>query len=101
MRILYAARVCQFNLLRPVCMLAQRIATWDAVCDRRLNQLVPCIQSSLDRRLVGYVGDDVSGLLPHLFADTVLADCDHSQRGIIGVTHCARGSDEFPYRRCQ
>ena len=37
MKILYAARMCRFDLLRAVGSLATRVTKWDAGCDRKLQ----------------------------------------------------------------
>ena len=34
MSLLYAARMCRFDLLRPVCSLATHVTTWDYMCDK-------------------------------------------------------------------
>ena len=97
MKVLYAARVCRFALLRPVCVLAQRITCWDAECDRRLHRLISYINASLGKRLVGYIGDTPSDLRPHLFTDADLAGCAQTQRSTTGVVHCVRGPhSSFP-----
>ena len=36
MKLLYAARYARFDLLRPICGLAQFITKWDEKCDKRL-----------------------------------------------------------------
>ena len=33
MKVLYAARVCRFDLLRAVCSLATKVTMWDSSCD--------------------------------------------------------------------
>ena len=40
MKILYAARMARFDLLRPVNALARMFTKWDADCDNRLHRLV-------------------------------------------------------------
>ena len=40
MKILWAARLARFDLLRAVCHLAQRVTKWTLECDRRLQRLV-------------------------------------------------------------
>ena len=91
MKVLYAARMCRFDLLRAVCVLAQRVTKWDATCDRRLHRLMAFIKSSLGKRLVGYVGDTTDTLQPHLYCDADLAGCSVTQRSTSGVYHCIGG----------
>ena len=38
MKILYAARMCRFDLLRPCCFLATRITKWGTSCDKAFAQ---------------------------------------------------------------
>ena len=37
MKILYAARLCRFDLLRAVCRLATFVTKWTSECDRKLH----------------------------------------------------------------
>ena len=46
---------------------------------------------SLDNRLVGYIGDNLSGVRPHLYTDADLAGCPDTQRSTSGVYHCIKG----------
>ena len=74
MKVLYAARMCRFDLLRAVCVLAQRITRWDAVCDRRLHRLMSHIRSTLGYSLVGWVGGTADDMLPHIYMDAECGD---------------------------
>ncbi len=40
MKILYAARMARFYLLRAVCDLACFVTKWTAECDRKLHRLI-------------------------------------------------------------
>ena len=66
MKILYAARLCRFDLLRAVCYLATFVTKWTSECDRKLHRLVCYINSSKHLRMIGWVGDELSALQPHL-----------------------------------
>jgi len=57
MKILYAARVGRFDLLRPVCWLATKVTKWSTTCDVALHRLVCYINSTLDVACYGWVGD--------------------------------------------
>ena len=57
MKILYAARVGRFDLLRLVCWLATRVSKWSITCDVALHRLVSYINSTLDLACYGWVGD--------------------------------------------
>ena len=97
MKVLYAARVCRFDLLRAVCTLAQKVTKWDATCDKRLHKLMCYIHSTLGKQLVGYVGDPIAALCPHLYTDADLAGCPDTQRSTSGVYACAIGpNSRFP-----
>ena len=62
MKILYAAGVCRFGLLRPTCALATYITRWAPFCDRRLRRLLSYISSTLNLHMVAYVADKASDL---------------------------------------
>ncbi len=51
MKILYGARVCRYDLLRAVCVLATKDTTWTKQCDRQLHRLMCYINQTLDHRL--------------------------------------------------
>ncbi len=38
MKVLYAARMARFDLLRAVCKLARSISKWDEQCDKRIHR---------------------------------------------------------------
>ena len=58
MKILYAARLCRFDLLPAVCHLATFVTKWTSECDRKLHRLVCYIHSSEHFRMVGWAGDE-------------------------------------------
>ena len=84
MEILYAARLCRFDLLRAVRHLATFVTKWASECDRKLHRLVCYIHSSKQLRMVGWVGDKLGALQPHLFADADFAGCTASQKSTSG-----------------
>ena len=97
MKILYAARLCRFDLLRAVCHLATFVTKWTSECDRKLHRLVCYIHSSKHLRMIGWVGDELSALQPHLFADADFAGCTSTQRSTSGYHFAIRGpSSCFP-----
>ena len=75
MKILYAARMARFDLLRPVCALASCISRWSVYCDKMLHRLVSYINCTLDFKLTAYIGDNASNLELVVFADADLAGC--------------------------
>ena len=73
MKILYAARMCRFDLLRATCALASLVTKWDVTCDKKLHGLVSYINSSLHVRLRSWVGDSPTDLTVRLFSDADFA----------------------------
>ena len=70
MKILYGTRLARFDLLRPIAALASKISKWDTVCDRMSHRLVCYINSSLDYRLRGHIGDRSKYLILTLYVVT-------------------------------
>ena len=58
MKILFAARMARFDLLRATQSLASRVTKWSAECDIALHRLVAYINCSKDQFLDGFIGDD-------------------------------------------
>ena len=73
MKILYAARVARFDLLRPVTALAAKVTKWTKLCDRQLHRLVCYINSTLDVAMYGWMGDALEDLELCLYCDADLA----------------------------
>ena len=74
MKILWAARLARFDLLRAVSHLATFVTKWTSECDRRLHRLIGYIKATRHYRMVGWVGDKLEQLQPHMFADAVFAE---------------------------
>jgi len=91
MKILYAARMARYDLLRVTCFLATRITKWDATCDKLLHRLVCYINSSLDVRMTGWVGDDAKLIDLVLFTDADFAGDKDTHRSTTGVFLCLKG----------
>ena len=73
MKILYGVRSARLDLLRAVSHLVCYFTKWTSMCDKRLHQLVCYINSTLHHRMVGWIGDELGALQPHLFADADFA----------------------------
>ena len=69
MKILFAARMARFDLLRAVQGLAARVTKWSEECDKALHRLVCYINSSLDYKAQAFIGDAVEDCNLWLFAD--------------------------------
>ena len=97
MKALYGARLARFDLLKAICHLATFITKWDAVCDKKLHRLMCYINSTLDLKMVGWVGDAITDVSPHLFADADFAGCLKTARSTSGICVGLYGPDtRFP-----
>ena len=84
MKILYAARMARFDLLRAVCNLACFVTRWTLECDKKLHRLICYIAATKHHRQIGWIGDNTSELAPHLYADADFASCKITQRSTGG-----------------
>ena len=97
MKILYAARMARFDLLRAVSHIACFITKWTVDCGRRLHRLVCYIHATKHHRMVGWVGDPVDKVGLHLYADADFAGCTATKRSTSGYHLQLRGpSTWFP-----
>ena len=62
MKVLYAARMARFDILRWIGRLATFITRWTVRQDAELHRLMCYIASTLELRLVGWVGDARTGV---------------------------------------
>ena len=93
MRVLFAARSARIDVLRAVCNLARFITTWTSECDQRLHRPVRYTQSPRHTRMVGWVGDNIDMLQPHMYSDADFAGCGETHRAASGVDLELKGSD--------
>ena len=84
MKVMYAARTARFDLLRAVSRLACFITKWDTKCDKALHRLMCYIHSSYGHRQCGWVGDVLTDVSPHVYADADLGGCTTSNRSTSG-----------------
>ena len=97
MQVLYGARMAIVDLLRAANNLACYITKWTSDCDKRLHILISYINSSKHLRMVGWIGDDLDALQPHLLCYSDLAGCMDTLRSTSGVHLAIRGpSTCFP-----
>ena len=73
MKILFAARVARYDLLRAVQGLAARVTKWSTACDKALHRLICYIHSTLDHKLKAFAGYKIHAC--HLWC---FADADHA-----------------------
>jgi hypothetical protein len=93
MKLLYAARMARYDLLRAICYLATRITKWTKHCDKLLHRLVCYVNGSLDVFLVGQVSQKSHELRLEIFADADFAGCPDTSRATSGVFLCLAGFD--------
>jgi hypothetical protein len=95
MKILYGARMCRFDLLRATCHLATKVTKWTRACDRALHRLVSYINSSLDVKMMGWVGNPVSEWELVVYSDADFGGDLETSRSTSGVFVCVRASHTF------
>ena len=91
MKILYAARMGRFDLLRAVNALGSRITSWTKLCDARLHRLVCYIKSTLNLKMHAWVGDQKDDLEIVLYCDADLAGDRTDAKSTSGVFLCLVG----------
>ena len=57
MKLLYAARIARFDLLRSINSLARNVTKWTVDDDAKLYHLMCYVNSSLSKRMTGWVGN--------------------------------------------
>ncbi|CAE7408673.1 unnamed protein product, partial [Symbiodinium pilosum] len=75
MKLLYAARICRFDLLRSINNLARKITKWSVKEDAGLLHLISYVHHTKHHEMIGWVGNSLKDLSIGLFAD---ADCGES-----------------------
>ena len=84
MKLLYAARIARFDLLRSINALARSVTKWTKDDDARLHHLMCYVNSTLSLKMIGWVGDKIEDLSLGLFADADFAGCAQSLRSTSG-----------------
>ena len=84
MKLLYAARIARFDLLRSINALARNVTKWTKDDDARLHHLMCYVNSTLPLKMIGWVGDKIEDLSLGLFADADFAGCAQSLRSTSG-----------------
>ena len=70
MKLLFAARMARYDLLRAVQGLASRVTKWSSDCDKALHRLMCYVESTKDYTMRCFVGDSPSECKLWLFADS-------------------------------
>ena len=84
MKLLFAARMARYDLLRAVQGLASRVATWSHECDKSFHRLMCYVHSTLDVKLRSDIGDSVDQCKLWLFADADHAG-EHDNKSTSGT----------------
>ena len=92
---LYGARLARFDLIRPIAALASKITKWNTVCDRMLHRLVCYVNSSLDYKLKGHIGDSSKDLNLTLFSGADFAGCLDTAKSTSVVLIALIGPNSF------
>ena len=61
-------------------MLAREVTKWNRACDKRLHRLVSYLQSTRDKNLEGFVGDDPKDCDVIVYSDASFADDTNSSK---------------------
>ena len=84
MKVFFAARFARPDLIRACTHLALYVTKWDHRCDQTFHRLMCYIHSTLGWRMIGWSGDELEDVQPHLFADADFAGCAVSSRSTSG-----------------
>ena len=97
MKLLYAARIARFDLLRSINSLARNVTKWTVDDDAKLYHLMCYVNSSLSKRMTGWVGNKFDDLSLSLFADADFAGCAQTLRSTSGShMHIQGKQTRFP-----
>ena len=97
MKLLYAARIARFDLLRSINMLARSVTKWSKNDDIRLHHRMCYVNTTKGQKLIGWVGNELTDLQIGIFADADCAGCGQSLRSTFGSHMLASGSHtRFP-----
>ena len=73
MKLLYAARIPRFDLLRAINFLPRNVTKWSDTDDARLHRLMCYVNGSTAHQIIGWVGDEAAKLEIGVFADADFA----------------------------
>ena len=94
MKVLFAARMARFDLLRATQGLASRVTKWSVDCDKALFRLMCYIHSTLDHTMIGFTGDSPQDIKLWLFADSDHAG-EHDSRSTSGCMLALVGPNTY------
>lgn len=85
MKLLCAARICRFDLLRSINNLARKITKWTMKEDALLHHLMAYVHQSKHHMMIGWVGDSMEASSIGLCADADYAGCCESLKSTSGA----------------
>jgi hypothetical protein len=95
MKVLYAARMCRYDLLRACCFLATKVTKWDDSCDRALHRMMCYINSTLDVKMQAWVGDPIEDWEFVVYSDADFAGDKSTSKSTSGAFACIRAKNTF------
>ena len=69
MAALYGARLCRFDLLRPIQRLAERFHKWTELDSRKLHRMMQYINATAHYTQIAFIGDELKDCELALFVD--------------------------------
>ena len=97
MKLLYAARIARFDLLRAINTLARNVTKWTISDDAKLHHLMCYVHHSSHQQMIGWVGDKKDELSLAVFADADYAGCGQSLKSTSGAhMHIQGKHTRFP-----
>ena len=94
MKILFAARMARFDLLRAVQGLASRVTKWSADCDKALHRLVCYVDTTKDLKMSCFIGDPITQCRLWIFADADHAG-EHDSKSTSGCVLALVGPNTY------
>ena len=88
--------MARFDLLRATNVLARLLAKWTPRCDAQLYRLMCYVHSTVEHRMIGWVGDPRSALTVHLYTD---ADFAGDQKTLVSTCRPRVSTLSFEVRR--
>ncbi len=85
MKILYAARIARWDLLRAVTYLSRRVTRWNADCDRRLLRLTMYINNTVEQKAIAFTGESMDSCQLAVFCDADLASDHEDSKSTSGI----------------
>ena len=95
MKIMYLARFARDDLKRAIGALATKITKWDALCDKKMLQVIRYLVATREWRQIGFIGDNFDELRLGLFTDADFAGDRSDMKSTSGVFLALYGRHSF------